>query len=82
MEELKKIKEYYAKNPKDPENSEIDYYIQIIKSNANLLSFSKNKIDMSKEEIDTLKKNKIPNLSKISKIYHEFNLEVLEKKLC
>jgi len=37
---------------------------------------------MSKEEIDTLKKNKIPNLSKISKIYHEFNLEVLEKKLC
>ena len=27
LEELKKIKEYYAKNPKDPENSEIDYYI-------------------------------------------------------
>jgi len=74
LEELKKIKENDLEN-EIPE-IEYDYYMQIIKSNANLLSFTKNKIDINKENINKIKN--IPNLSEISKIYHEYNLKVLE----
>ena len=74
LEDLKKIKDYFFK---DNENPEIEYYYtQIIQSNANLLSFSKNKIDINKENIEKIKN--IPYLSEISKKYHEYNIKLME----
>ena len=74
LEDLIKIKNNFFK---DIENPEIEYYYkEIIESNKNLLSFSKNKININKENIEKIKN--IPHLSEISKKYHEYNIKLLE----